>query len=207
MRFRHTACTKRQKMFSGTRSRTCLTYTGHRGSQHRGQTVTSPSKPYKAPHTAERQKQNSQVQRASSQQAAASSTVSKIIKGPSKALNRYLWGHRGPRHSRHHSRHVHTQGRRSSRISGHMSQHMAKVSQGTSAGRSPPATYQSACEWHTTRAGAVAAPARSVDTRSQSSRTALAIQAAAAQPLQRLRKPDHWPPCMQLRPSQLDGSF
>ncbi len=27
------------------RTVTCLTYTGHRGSQHRGQTVTSPSKP------------------------------------------------------------------------------------------------------------------------------------------------------------------
>ncbi len=66
------------------------------------------------------------MQRASSQQATASTTVSKP-KGPSKALNRDLWGHRGPRHSRHHSRHVHTQGRRSSRISGHMSQHIAKA--------------------------------------------------------------------------------
>ncbi len=99
---------------------TSLTYTGRRGSQHRGQTVTSSAKTSKAPHTAERRKQNSQVdqvQRASrqatagkplpvgSQQATASTTVSKP-KGPSKALNRDLWGHRvhrGPRHSRHHA--------------------------------------------------------------------------------------------------------
>jgi hypothetical protein len=44
---------------------------------------------------------------------------------------------------------------------------------------------------------AVAAPARSVDTRSQSSRTALAIQSAVSATTAAAvkTKPDHWPPC------------
>ena len=60
----------------------------------------------------------------------------------------------------------------------HQGTHEPAHCPGTNAGRGPPATDQSACEWHSKRAvRVVAAPARPVDTRSQSSR---AIQAAVS---------------------------
>jgi hypothetical protein len=73
---------------------TCLTYI-HRPPRQPAQRASSKRapKPSKAPHTAARRSEPAATQ------VTAPTTVS-IPKGPSTALNRHLWGHRGPRHSR-----------------------------------------------------------------------------------------------------------
>jgi hypothetical protein len=150
---------------------TCLTYIHRppRQPAQRASTERAP-KPSKAPHTAARRSEPA------ASKVTAPTTVS-IPKGPSKALNRHLWGNRGPRHSRQAPQPARAHTRPATQP--HQWTHEPAQCPGTNAGRGPPATDLSACEWHSSKRAVrvVAAPARPVDTRSQSS---CAIQAAVS---------------------------
>jgi hypothetical protein len=158
-------------IFSQSRLVTCLTYTGRRGSQHsRGQAVKEhqnrPRPRIQQQGVASQQPASHRPHQCKHTQGAKQSSKPTSM-GQPRAPSQH-W--QAPQWARAHTRPA---------TQPHQWTHEPVQCQGTNAGGSPPATDQSACEWHTKRAvRVVAAPARPVDTRSQSSRIALVIQAA-----------------------------